>query len=210
LKIVLLGPPGAGKGTQALFIKEKFGIPQISTGDILREAVAKKTELGVKAKRYMEKGLLVPDQLVIALVKERLDRGDCKNGFLLDGFPRTVAQAEALESFAKIDKVVSLEVEDEVLVKRLTSRRSCRVCGAVYNLLTNPPKEPDRCDGCGGELYQREDDNQETVRERLRTYKKETEPLMDFYKKKGILLSVDGNRDIQEIAKEILERLEKG
>lgn len=210
MKIVLLGPPGAGKGTQALFIKEKFGIPQISTGDILREAVAKKTELGVKAKRYMEKGLLVPDQLVIALVKERLDRGDCKNGFLLDGFPRTVAQAEALESFAKIDKVVSLEVEDEVLVKRLTSRRSCRVCGAVYNLLTNPPKEPDRCDGCGGELYQREDDNQETVRERLRTYKKETEPLMDFYKKKGILLSVDGNRDIQEIAKEILERLEKG
>lgn len=207
MKLVLLGPPGAGKGTQAAAITGRFGIPQISTGDILRAAVAGRTELGLRAKEYMDKGLLAPDELVIGLMKERIQEDDCKGGFILDGFPRSIPQAESLEKVTNIDHVVNIAVDEEALVLRLTSRRSCRNCGAVFNILFRPPKTEGLCDSCGGELYLRDDDNETTVRGRLETYRKSTEPLIDFYRKRGILLTVDGNRKIGEISEEILGKL---
>jgi len=209
MKLVLLGPPGAGKGTQAAAITARFGIPQISTGDILRAAVAGRTELGLRAKEYMDKGLLAPDELVIGLMKERILEDDCAEGFILDGFPRSIPQAEALEKVTNIDYVVNIAVDEDVLVRRLTSRRSCKRCGAVFNILFRPPETKGVCDSCGGELYLRDDDNETTVRGRLETYRTSTEPLIDFYRKKSILLTVDGDREIGEISKEILGKLER-
>jgi len=210
MNIILLGPPGGGKGTQARFITEKFGIPQISTGDMLRDAVTNKTDLGLKAKEYMDAGKLVPDDLVIKIVEERLKRDDCKDGFILDGFPRTLLQAEALDKILtrmskKIDYVINIDVPAEDIVKRLTSRRICKKCGNIYNLLSNPPKIDGRCDICGGELYQREDDKEETVRRRLQVYKEDTEPLIMYYKSKGVLKTIDGRKDIDDV-KNLIER----
>lgn len=214
MNLIFLGPPGAGKGTQAKRVAEKYGIPQISTGDMLREAVAKGTELGKKAKEYMDKGELVPDEVVIGIVKERLQQPDCEKGFILDGFPRTLAQAEALDEMLKelnkkIDAVINIVVPEEEVVKRITNRRTCRNCGAVYHLIYAPPKEDNKCDKCGGELYQRDDDKEETVRERYRVYRENTEPLIDYYRKKGILYDVDGTKDIEGVWKEIEAILEK-
>lgn len=210
MNIILLGPPGGGKGTQARFITEKFGIPQISTGDMLRDAVTNKTDLGLKAKEYMDAGKLVPDDLVIKIVEERLKRDDCKDGFILDGFPRTLLQAEALDKILtrmskKMDYVINIDVPAEDIVKRLTSRRICKKCGNIYNLLSNPPKIDGRCDICGGELYQRDDDKEETVRRRLTVYKEDTEPLIMYYKNKGVLKTIDGRKDIDDV-KNLIER----
>ncbi|HIH77863.1 MAG TPA: adenylate kinase [Halobacteria archaeon] len=210
MNIILLGLPGGGKGTQARFITEKFGIPQISTGDMLRDAVTNKTDLGLKAKEYMDAGKLVPDDLVIKIVEERLKRDDCKDGFILDGFPRTLLQAEALDKILtrmskKIDYVINIDVPAEDIVKRLTSRRICKKCGNIYNLLSNPPKIDGKCDICGGELYQREDDKEETVRRRLQVYKEDTEPLIMYYKSKGVLKTIDGRKDIDDV-KNLIER----
>ena len=214
MNIILLGGPGAGKGTQAKLIVEKYGIPQISTGDMLREAVKQGTELGKKAKEYMDKGELVPDEIVIGIVKERLKQPDCEKGFILDGFPRTIAQAEALDKMLeelgkKIDAVINIHVPEEEIIKRIVNRRTCKKCGAIYHLIYSPPKEPNKCDKCGGELYQRDDDKEETVRERLRVYREQTEPLIEYYKKKGILYNVDGTKDINGVFEEIKSILDK-
>jgi adenylate kinase len=214
MNLILLGAPGAGKGTQAEMIVAEYGIPQISTGDMLRDAVAKGTELGKKAKEYMDKGELVPDEVVIGIVKERLAQPDCDNGFILDGFPRTIKQAEALDEILKelnksIDAVINVAVPEEEIVKRIVNRRTCRNCKAVYHLIYNPPKEENKCDKCGGELYQRDDDKEETVKERLRVYRSQTEPLIDYYSKKGLVYNVDGTKPIEGVFEEIKEILEK-
>ncbi|AEA47102.1 adenylate kinase [Archaeoglobus veneficus] len=214
MNLILLGPPGSGKGTQAKLIVEKYGIPQISTGDMLREAVAKGTELGKKAKEYMDKGQLVPDEVVIGIVKERLKQPDCDKGFILDGFPRTIAQAEALDKMLeelgkKIDAVINIQVPEEEVVKRIVNRRSCRNCGAVYHLIYKPPKEEGKCDKCGGELYQRDDDKEDTVRARYQVYREQTEPLIDYYQKKGLLYNIDGTKSIDDVFKDIEAILEK-
>lgn len=214
MNLILLGAPGAGKGTQAKFIAEKYGIPQISTGDMLREAVAKGTELGKIAKEFMSQGKLVPDEIVVGIVKERLKQKDCENGFILDGFPRTIAQAEALDEIMKemgkrIDAVININVPEEEVVKRIVNRRICRRCGAIYHLLYDPPKKEGICDKCGGELYQRDDDRESVVRERFRVYRRNTEPLIEYYKKKGNLLNVDGSKSIEDVKEEILTMLEE-
>ncbi len=214
MNLILLGPPGSGKGTQAKLIVEKYGIPQISTGDMLREAVAKGTELGKEAKKYMDAGQLVPDEVVIGIVKERLQEPDCEKGFILDGFPRTIPQAEALDKMLeelgkKIDAVINIQVPEEEVVKRIVNRRTCRNCGAVYHLIYNPPKEDNKCDKCGGELYQRDDDREETVRQRYKVYKEQTEPLVDYYAKKGVLYNIDGTKSIEEVFNEIDKILQK-
>ncbi|WP_456272754.1 adenylate kinase [Bacillus sp. AK031] len=210
MNIVLMGLPGAGKGTQAEKIVEKYGIPHISTGDMFRAAMKEETELGLKAKSFMDKGELVPDEVTIGIVRERLSREDCHKGFLLDGFPRTVAQADALESMLadlgkKIDYVINIQVDKEVLMERLTGRRICKNCGATYHLVFNPPSEEGVCDRCGGELYQRADDNAETVQNRLDVNIKQTQPLLDFYQDKGYLVNIDGQRDINDVFSEIDE-----
>ncbi len=214
MNLILLGPPGSGKGTQAKLIVEKYGIPQISTGDMLREAVAKGTELGKEAKKYMDAGQLVPDEVVIGIVKERLQEPDCEKGFILDGFPRTIPQAEALDKMLeelgkKIDAVINIQVPEEEVVKRIVNRRTCRKCGAVYHLIYNPPKEDNKCDKCGGELYQRDDDKEETVRQRYKVYKEQTEPLVEYYAKKGVLYNIDGTKSIEEVFNEIDKILQK-
>ncbi|VAX33226.1 Adenylate kinase [hydrothermal vent metagenome] len=204
MRIVLLGAPGAGKGTQAKKLVEKYGIPQISTGDILRKAVADGTPLGKEAKSYMDKGELVPDSVVIGLVKERLTRDDCKKGFILDGFPRNTAQAEVLdkvldETNIPLQVALCVDVDMDILMKRLTGRRTCRQCGQMYNIYFSSPQKEGVCDKCGGELYQRDDDKEETIRRRLEVYEAQTAPLIEYYKNKGILKTVEGTGGIDEI-----------
>ncbi|MGD8924671.1 MAG: adenylate kinase [Syntrophobacterales bacterium] len=204
MNIILLGPPGAGKGTQAKMLVDQYQIPQISTGDILRAAVKEGTQLGKEAKSYMDKGELVPDSVVIGIVEERIKEPDCAKGYMLDGFPRTVPQAEALDGMLQnlssmIDHVVSIEVGKEELVKRLTGRRTCRECGAGYHVMFDPPKKEDVCDKCGGELYQRDDDNVETVTSRLEVYEAQTLPLIDYYKTQGKVRPIDGVGEIKGI-----------
>lgn len=199
-----MGLPGAGKGTQAERIVEKYGIPHISTGDMFRAAIKDQTELGLKAKSYMDKGDLVPDEVTIGIVRERLSKDDCNKGFLLDGFPRTVAQAEALENMLSdlnknINFVINIDVDKEILMERLTGRRICKSCGSTYHLVFNPPATEDVCDRCGGELYQRADDNAETVQNRLEVNLKQTKPLLDFYETKGYLRNIDGQQDISKV-----------
>ncbi len=213
MNLILLGPPGCGKGTQAKRLIEKYGIPQISTGDLLRAAVKNGTELGKKAKEFMDAGKLVPDEVVIGMVKERLAESDCAKGFILDGFPRTVPQAEALDKTLegmskKIDKVVSIEVPDDEVVKRLGGRRTCKGCGAMYHLEFQKPKKDGVCDKCGGELYQRDDDNEATIRNRLGVYHDQTSPLKDYYGKKGIVKDIPGVGDINGITDAIMKALE--
>jgi len=208
MNLILLGPPGAGKGTQAAKIIEKYKIPQISTGDILRAAVREGTELGKEAQKYMNEGKLVPDSIVIGIIKERLQKDDCKNGYILDGFPRTIVQAEELDKMlkemgSKLDVVISIEVPDEEIIQRITGRRMCKECGAVYHIKYNPPKRDGICDKCNGQLYQRDDDKEETVRARLDVYKKQTEPLKEYYSKQNILKEVDGTGDINKIFEQI-------
>ena len=214
MRLVLLGAPGAGKGTQAKKLIEKYGIPQISTGDILRKAVADGTPLGKEAKSYMDKGGLVPDSVVIGLVKERLGKDDCKDGFILDGFPRNTAQAQTLDGVlammnTPITVALSVDVDKDDLMKRLTGRRTCKKCQQMYNVYSSPSKKDGICDKCGGELFQRDDDREETIKNRLDVYEKSTAPLIDHYGKKGILKSVKGVGSIDEIFKKVCEILEK-
>jgi len=213
MNLVLLGPPGAGKGTQAERISEAYGIPHISTGDIFRENLKKGTELGLKAKEYMDRGELVPDEVVIGIVQARLAESDCGRGFILDGFPRTVAQADALkETLSRmgmgLDHVLNIQVEDDTVVERLTARRTCRDCGAVYHLKFDPPRQEGRCDACGGELYVRDDDREETVRARLEEYRRKTQPLIDYYRAQGLLRDIDGGAPMDEVLGQIRRVLE--
>lgn len=208
MKLILLGPPGAGKGTQAANIVNEYKAVHISTGDIFRKNIKENTELGKKAKEYMEKGLLVPDELVVELVADRLKQDDVKDGFLLDGFPRTVNQAEALDKVleslnGKIDKVINIEVDKSKLVERAVGRRICRDCGATYHISFNPSKSEGRCDVCEGELYQRADDVEETVEKRIQVYLDETQPLIDYYTKSGAIVTIDGDQDINKVFEDI-------
>ena len=208
MKLILLGAPGAGKGTQAEIISKKLSIPTISTGNILREAIKNGTETGLKAKSFMDAGKLVPDDVIIGIVNERVARDDCKNGFILDGVPRTIPQAEALEAAGvHFDRVISIEIEDSVIEGRMTGRRVCGSCGASYHITANPPKVEGVCDLCGKELVIRKDDTPETVKNRLRVYHAETEALKDFYQKLGVLKLVEGNQPIEAATKEILAAL---
>ncbi|MGA3084950.1 MAG: adenylate kinase [Thermodesulfobacteriota bacterium] len=212
MNLVLLGPPGAGKGTQAKMMIDRYQIPQISTGDILRANLKERTPLGLKAKEYMDKGLLVPDEVVIDIIKDRLKEADCVNGYILDGFPRTVAQAQALDRVltamnSGIDHVISIEVEKGELIKRLTGRRTCRQCGRGYHVIFDPPLNKDLCDKCQGELYQRDDDNEDTVRNRLEVYDSQTFPLIQYYKEKDVVRSIDGQGGIQQIFDRIVQVL---
>ncbi|HEY4553159.1 MAG TPA: adenylate kinase [Bacillaceae bacterium] len=212
MNLVLMGLPGAGKGTQAEKIVDKYGIPHISTGDMFRAAMKEGTDLGLKAKAFMDEGALVPDEVTIGIVRERLSKEDCEKGFLLDGFPRTVPQAEALEGMLdglgkKIDYVLNIEVDQSILMERLTGRRICKNCGATYHLVFNPPSSEGVCDRCGGELYQRADDNAETVQNRLDVNIKQSKPLLDFYSEKGYLRNIDGQREISEVFADIEELL---
>lgn len=210
MNIILLGPPGSGKGTQAKMLMEIYTIPQISTGDILRAAVANQTALGKQAKECMNKGALVPDELVVKIVEERLKERDCGRGFILDGFPRTVAQAEALDRLnIKIEAAVNVAVGNDELMKRLTGRRTCRTCGAMYHIYFNPPRRDGVCDTCSGELYQRDDDKEETIQTRLAVYAQQTNPLISWYQKKNIVYSVDGIGTVQEIFGRITGALKK-
>lgn len=208
MKLILLGAPGAGKGTQAEVLSETYAIPSISTGVIIRAAIKAGTEMGLAAQKLIDKGELVPDEVVIALVRDRLAQPDCKNGFILDGFPRTIEQAEALESLGvEIDKVVSLEVDDETIVHRLFGRRQCEKCGATYHLEYKPPKQPGVCDICGGTLAVRHDDEPQTVKARLEVYHRTTEPLKDFYRQRGKLITVVGCEVIADTTKAVLRAL---
>ncbi|MBU7594005.1 adenylate kinase [Metabacillus halosaccharovorans] len=208
MNLVLMGLPGAGKGTQAERIVEKYNIPHISTGDMFRAAMKEETELGLQAKSFIDKGELVPDEVTIGIVRERLGKNDCQKGFLLDGFPRTVAQADALEGILselnkQIDYVINIEVNKDILMERLTGRRICKQCGATYHLVFNPPANEGKCDKCGGELYQRADDNEETVANRLEVNLQQTQPLLDFYNEKGYLRNIDGEQDIDMVFNDV-------
>ncbi len=212
MNLILLGPPGAGKGTQAKMLTETFGIPQISTGDILRAAVKEGTPLGKQAQAFMDDGKLVPDEVVIGIVTERLQEPDCNQGFILDGFPRTVAQADALQENLRelgkeLDRVIALQVDTEALVERLTGRRTCKSCGRGYHVKFDPPAVEGRCDACGGELYQRDDDREETIRKRLEVYERQTAPLIDYYRNAGLLIEVDGMQQIEEVRETLLAAL---
>jgi len=212
LRVVLLGPPGSGKGTQAKLLLERYRIPQVSTGDMLRAAVRAGTPLGRDAKQYMDRGSLVPDAIIVGLVRERLAQYDCSCGYILDGFPRTVAQAEALEQMlaaagTPLDHVISLEVAEDDLVARIAGRRTCRNCGAMYHVQFSPSRVDGVCDACGGPTYQRDDDQEETVRRRLQVYTRQTEPLVAFYRGRGLLRPVPGTGDMAEIAQRVLRVL---
>ncbi|MBU5678107.1 adenylate kinase [Alkaliphilus sp. MSJ-5] len=212
MRLILLGPPGAGKGTQAAAIVEKYNIPHISTGDIFRYNIKQGTELGKKAKGYMDQGLLVPDEVVVEIVEDRLKQEDCTGGFLLDGFPRTVVQAEALDKVlanmdGALDRVINIEVDKGILVERAVGRRICRECGATFHVKYNPSTKGENCDQCGGNLYQRDDDNEETVTKRIEVYLKETTPLIEYYSKQDKLVTIDGDRRINEVFEDIVTSL---
>ncbi len=213
MKLIMLGAPGAGKGTQAKQIAAKYGIPHISTGDIFRANLKQGTELGLKAKEYMDKGLLVPDSLTLELIMDRFNNDDCANGYVLDGFPRTIPQAEALtEALSKqndaIDFAVDVDVPDEVIVNRMSGRRACLSCGATYHVVFNAPKTEGKCDACGADLVQRQDDKPETVLNRLSVYHEQTQPLIDYYKAAGKLRSVDGTQNMDKVFEDIIAILE--
>lgn len=208
MKIVMLGAPGAGKGTQAKMIAAEYGIPHISTGDIFRANIKEGTELGVKAKAYMDQGLLVPDSLTLELIMDRFTKDDCANGYVLDGFPRTIAQAEALTASLKeqgdaLDYAIDVDVPDESIVNRMSGRRACIACGGTYHIVFNPPKKEGICDLCGGELTIRKDDVPETVQKRLNVYHEQTQPLIDYYNGEGILRTVDGTQEVAEVFENI-------
>jgi len=212
MRLILLGPPGAGKGTQAANIVDKYNIPHISTGDIFRKNIKEGTELGRKAKEYIDGGQLVPDSLTIALVEDRLKQDDAKDGFLLDGFPRNISQAEALDSVlenmsTKLSSVINISVDPSILVERAVGRRICKNCGATYHVVFNPSKVEGVCDKCSGELYQRSDDNEETVSNRINVYSNETAPLIDYYTDKGVIINVDGQKDIDLVFEDIASAL---
>lgn len=215
MNLILLGPPGAGKGTQAKILIKKYGIPQISTGDILRAAIKDQTPMGVKAKSFMDSGELVTDEVVVGIVEERLQKPDCTYGFILDGFPRTVVQADALASMLQklgksIDNVISIEVDKDELLDRITGRRTCRSCGKGYHIRFAPPRDTGVCDDCGGELYQRDDDSETTMRNRLDVYEKQTAPLISYYGNRSLLRSVSGTGTIEAIQQKLLQILEGG
>ncbi len=212
MKIIMLGAPGAGKGTQAKMIAEKFGIPHISTGDIFRANIKNGTELGKKAKEYMDKGQLVPDELTVEILLDRVAEDDCKNGYVLDGFPRTIPQADVLDKELtklgdQVDFAINVDVPDENIVRRMSGRRACLKCGATYHIEHIPPKKEGICDTCGSELVQRDDDKPETVKNRLKVYHEQTQPLIEYYEKKNILKSVDGTKDMQEVFSSIVNIL---
>lgn len=210
MRIILLGPPGCGKGTQAEIISKNFDIPHISTGDILRDNVKRGTEIGLNAKKYMDSGRLVPDEIIIQMIKDRFLGDDSRKGFLLDGFPRTIAQAEALDDLLNqmniaLDYIVNIDVKDEDIINRISKRLSCPKCGEVYNLLYKKPKKDMKCDSCGGKLHQRDDDNEEVIKNRLDVYRKQTAPLISYYEDK--IKNVDGSKNIIEVSKDILKLL---
>lgn len=199
MKLVIFGPPSAGKGTQAQKLSKQYGIPQVATGDLLRKAVADKTPLGLKIKSYLDQGKLGPDEVIVQLIKERVAKPDCKNGFLLDGFPRTIGQAKELERMTDIDLVLSIVVDFESLVERAVGRRTCPKCSAVYHIKFNPPMNAGICEKCGSKLIQRDDDKEETVRNRLKVYQEQTAPLVEYYRKKGKLVDIDGSGGIDAV-----------
>jgi len=212
MNLMVFGAPGAGKGTQAKFLIEKYDIPQISTGDILRAAIADKTDMGMEAQNFMDEGKLVPDSTIIGIIKDRLAEDDCKKGFILDGFPRTLGQAEALSELManmkiSLDKVISLNVPDELIVGRITGRRVCSSCGASFHVEFNPSKEENVCDYCNSELIIRKDDNAETVKSRLGAYHEQTAPLIDFYTKMNVMIELDGTKDVHEVTADMLASL---
>ena len=208
MNLILIGPPGAGKGTQGEILAEKLGIDTISTGLMLRTAIKEQTEVGKLAEQYINGGKLVPDDVIVSIVKERLSQPDCEKGFILDGFPRTTAQAEALtESGVKIDKVLSLEVDDDMIVKRLSSRRECSKCGAPYSTIFNTPKTEGKCDKCGGDLIQRADDNPDTIKNRLDVYHEQTEPIKGYYEKLGLLVKAEGKNELEDTTRNVMKAL---
>lgn len=213
MRLVLLGPPGAGKGTQARMLEKRLGVPQVASGDLLRAAVRKRTPLGVEAKRYMDKGALVPDELVLKLIEERLHQADAASGFILDGFPRTAAQAETLTAMLQasgsrqLDKVIAIIVPDDEIVKRISGRRTCKNCGAMYHVIYDPPRNQNLCNSCNGELYQRDDDAEDTVRMRLEVYAATMRPLLEYYGRLGLLAQIDGIGRPEEIQQSILGAL---
>lgn len=214
MNLMVFGAPGAGKGTQAKFLVEKYNIPQISTGDMLRAAIVDKTAMGMEAKKFMDAGELVPDSTIIGIIKDRLDKDDCQNGFILDGFPRTLAQAEALEdlmskSGKKLDFVLSFDVPDELIIQRIAGRRVCPKCGASYHVEFNPSKEEGICDACGDNLIIRKDDNADTVKNRLQNYHNQTAPLIDFYKNMGVFAQIDGSQELSKVTKDMFEVLKQ-
>ena len=207
MKLMLLGAPGAGKGTQAKRLIGTKNIPQISTGDMLRAAVRQETAMGLEAKRYMDSGGLVPDEVVIGIVRDRLSEDDCADGFILDGFPRTVPQAEALDGFAALEAVVNIAVPSELVVARLSGRRTCKACGAIYHVVTSPASVEGVCDLCGGDLYQRSDDNETSIRARLNEYEEKTAPLESYYEERGVLHQIDGTGDPDDVEARVLQAL---
>ncbi|MCL6447383.1 MAG: adenylate kinase [Armatimonadetes bacterium] len=212
MNLLIMGPPGAGKGTQAEVLVKELQITHISTGDMFRNAIKEGTEMGKKAREYMDRGELVPDEVVVGMVKDRLSQPDCAKGFLLDGFPRTLPQARALDETLpsmgiKLDGVINIDVPRERLMARLTGRRVCKNCGASYHILFNPPQTPGKCNACGGELYQRSDDNEEAVANRLDVYEAQTQPLIDYYKEKGLLKNINGDQEIGKVLADILASL---
>lgn len=211
-RVVLLGPPGAGKGTQAKLLQDEFGACQISTGDILRKAVAEQTPLGREAAEYINRGALVPDDVIVNLVAERLKERDCEKGFILDGFPRTIPQAQGLDRILKtmglsLNGVLSVQVPESIIIERLAGRRTCRSCGALSHMVFNPPKKAGVCDRCGGELYQRDDDREETIANRLKVYEKQTAPLANYYRERGLLREIDGVGEVNDIRARVTKAL---
>lgn len=209
MKLIVFGPPSAGKGTQAQRLSAKYGLPQVSTGDLLRKAVADQTPLGLKVKSYLDQGRLGPDNLIIKLIKERVSKPDCENGYLLDGFPRTMGQAKELDKMTDVDLVLNIVVDFEVLVERAVGRRSCPKCGAVYHVKFNPPMNAGMCENCGSKLVQRDDDKEETVRNRLKVYQEQTAPLIDYYRRKGKLVDIDGSGGIDAVFSQMVKAISR-